>query len=878
MNDDLRITKKVIWCLASQKLIATQEWLQSVLNLQEFGLSFERINSLCPPVDITGYGPLKTTVSLSPNPLRENLFKGLQFVVFCLEQLERISISVEACHGGDRILIEPPPEISETDAWNYIKSHLKSKKQRPIQEEEIGFAILYVSTSIMCNPHAPAYSLLIDSISQRSKSANSKDASGYTYESHTEGGTLENGIFDTEDSIKRNGSNDSNPFGISDSMADTLPLERSFHTADTIPLDRSMHLADTIPLGRSVCMADTLPIESTTPLADTIPLDRSNHKADAIPLRRSFHTADTPPTETTTPLADTIPLDRSIHMADTIPLDRSIHMADTIPLDRSIHMADTIPLDRSIHMTDTQPMEQTTPLADTIHLVSTMSIDKPSLSEHTMPANPLSNDLDSNQMGNHRTNHSNISTQAEKSMLRRSLFRSNQPSISSSAHNQNISVNDDHWESNPRSDYQPEEYDNSNNDNSSNNMGSSNSIIEDYSNQIKRQHTNVNKRMMDGENDSSIKRPRTFSPFSSSQNMTSSQKKLQLSLTKSRKQSSSSQLNKEEDKPIERMETEALLAIDKDVVLDHPTYFPKHKHISAKSKDKDKSQNVFTIPIKSEEGRTNDSNIPTGGEISRPRRSLFRSNQPSIPSLAHDQNTSLDDDRWESNPTNDNQPEGYDNDNYSNNVRSPNSIIDGYRHSTDQDNREIKHVNKRMIVVDNISSIKKLRKLPPLSNSQNMTSSQKKLQLSLTNSKRQSSSSQINKVDDKPTKRMETEAPRSFNDDFDHDYSKGYADSEVKDKLHDTHYTRIIYGGILKNPDPISLHSNNESNQPENSRNCKSFRKIFAVQNRGRVNLISSSHPVEDDDDSSHENIDLHNSDPDIAIVVKNRPFLNKYY
>ncbi|XP_071958307.1 nibrin-like isoform X2 [Antedon mediterranea] len=171
---EISVTVKVICALVSCCPIVTLEYLNKLIKAAESQTSLPNISQFLP--DVVEANIRKDEVSFQANPLRKKVFKDKKFVFLTEKEYTTMKTAVSFGGGQCMLMDEPTKDVKvltqsgtcvvcsspDEDTQAGLPSHqqwagkvyaiLEQSDLRPIQNQEIGLAVLYCSTELHCNP------------------------------------------------------------------------------------------------------------------------------------------------------------------------------------------------------------------------------------------------------------------------------------------------------------------------------------------------------------------------------------------------------------------------------------------------------------------------------------------------------------------------------------------------------------------------------------------------------------------------------------------------------------------------------------------------------------------------------------------------------
>jgi len=170
----LSVTVKVICALVSLKHVVTPQFLIDMVSACETRTKLPDPNDYLPPLAESQVNP--NEISFRPNLLRKSLFAGKRFYFVTADQFTKLRVVIQSAGGqvvlcnndicpsdvellSDSACIMWCDVLSESNSgrqsWiQHIQQLLAKNQKRMILESEIGFAVLYCSTTRYCNPSA----------------------------------------------------------------------------------------------------------------------------------------------------------------------------------------------------------------------------------------------------------------------------------------------------------------------------------------------------------------------------------------------------------------------------------------------------------------------------------------------------------------------------------------------------------------------------------------------------------------------------------------------------------------------------------------------------------------------------------------------------
>lgn len=164
---NLSVTIKVICSLLCLKPVVTPQYLEDLIKAIESNAKLPDAEDYLPCLSESQINP--TDVSFGPDARRRSLFVGKSFIFLSLTQFKKLQNAVEL--GGAKTLLIVNENYNEKILLSEgscvmmplndgskmmidaVQSLLRSGKKRMINESEIGFAVLYCSTDMHCNPN-----------------------------------------------------------------------------------------------------------------------------------------------------------------------------------------------------------------------------------------------------------------------------------------------------------------------------------------------------------------------------------------------------------------------------------------------------------------------------------------------------------------------------------------------------------------------------------------------------------------------------------------------------------------------------------------------------------------------------------------------------
>ncbi|KAG4099238.1 hypothetical protein H8356DRAFT_1038324 [Neocallimastix lanati (nom. inval.)] len=173
----IKVTQKVILALVYNKEIVNMKWLEDFENCNFKDFRIPNESNFFPTIGKNEVFEKLTPEVFKPNDKRKNLYSGITFIIFSLNQYNKLASIIKAANGSivslyDKIkenkiknisdlisiikrynntcMVEPSNDIN-TEMKQIIIDTAKFLNQRLIDDSEIGFSVIYASTEVFTN-------------------------------------------------------------------------------------------------------------------------------------------------------------------------------------------------------------------------------------------------------------------------------------------------------------------------------------------------------------------------------------------------------------------------------------------------------------------------------------------------------------------------------------------------------------------------------------------------------------------------------------------------------------------------------------------------------------------------------------------------------